>query len=132
MARNLTKKKCIPCEGFESPMIEVEIKDYLKELKSSWTVIENKKIAFTFEFKTFKEAVRFVNQVAKLAESEDHHPNIHILYNKVKIVCTTHSIGGLSENDFILSAKIEKLVLFRLLLPAKNHRSGVIQAFILV
>lgn len=110
MTNNLTKKKCIPCEGYESPMIEVEIKDYLKELKNHWTVIDNKKISYTFKFKTFKEALRFVNQVAKLAESEDHHPNIHILYNKVRIVCTTHKIGGLSENDFILAAKIEKLL----------------------
>ena len=114
MARNLTQKKCIPCEGYESPMIEVEIKDYLKELKNEWTVSDppagGKKISYTFKFKTFKEAIRFVNQVAKLAESEDHHPNIHILYNKVKIVCTTHKIAGLSENDFILAAKIEKLV----------------------
>ena len=109
MAKNLIQKKCIPCEGYESPMIEVEIKDYLKELENKWTVIENKKIAFTFKFKTFMEAIKFVNRVAELAEREDHHPNIHILYNKVKIVCTTHAIGGLSENDFILAAKIEKI-----------------------
>ncbi|OGK16685.1 hypothetical protein A2774_00085 [Candidatus Roizmanbacteria bacterium RIFCSPHIGHO2_01_FULL_39_12c] len=110
MANKLINKKCIPCEGYESPMIEVEIKDYLKEMKNDWTVIENKKIAYIFKFKTFKEAIEFVNQVAKLAESEDHHPNIHILYDKVKIVLSTHSVGGLSENDFILAAKIENLI----------------------
>jgi len=73
-------------------------------------VIEEKKINYTFKFKTFKEAISFINKVADLAESENHHPNIHILYNKIKIVLSTHSVGGLSENDFILAAKIEKIV----------------------
>ena len=54
--------------------------------------------------------ILFVNKVADLAEKENHHPNIHLLYNKVKIVLTTHVIGGLSENDFIMAAKIEQLL----------------------
>ena len=113
MKTRLTEKKCVPCEGFESPLEMGEIKKYLMQLKNKWEVIDppagGKKISHSFKFKTFKEAIAFVNGVADLAESENHHPNIHILYNKVKIVCTTHVIGGLSENDFILASKIERL-----------------------
>ena len=110
MKTRLTEKKCVPCEESVSPLELGEIKKYLPQLKNKWEVVEEKKISHSFKFKTFKEAIAFVNKVAQLAESENHHPNIHILYNKVKIVCTTHMIGGLSENDFIMAAKIERLV----------------------
>ena len=92
------------------PMAEKEIVKYLKQLKKVWEIINKKKIAYTFKFKSFKDSIIFVNKVADLAESENHHPNIHILYNRVKIVLSTHSVGGLSENDFILAAKIEMLI----------------------
>lgn len=110
MKQKLIDKKCVPCEGGMPSLRIEEIKKYLLQLKKPWEVIEEKKISHSFKFKTFKEAITFVNKVADLAEKENHHPNIHILYNKVKIVCTTHVIGGLSENDFILAAKIEKLL----------------------
>ncbi len=109
MNDSLINKKCIPCEGGTPPLTSDEIKKYLPQLKNQWDVVEDKKITHTFKFKTFKEAIAFVNKIANLAEKENHHPNIHILYNRVKIVLTTHSIGGLSENDFILAAKIEQL-----------------------
>ena len=92
------------------PMNKGEINKFLPQLKNKWEVVEDRKISYRFKFKTFKEAIKFVNKVADLAEEENHHPNIHILYNKVKIVLSTHSIGGLSENDFIMAAKIEKLI----------------------
>jgi 4a-hydroxytetrahydrobiopterin dehydratase len=69
-----------------------------------------KKIEQKFKFKYFKEAMVFVNKIAELAESEGHHPDIEISYNKVEIELTTHAIGGLSTNDFILASKIELLV----------------------
>lgn len=68
-----------------------------------------KKISKKYEFKEFKEAMAFVNQVAELAESEGHHPDISISYAKVHLELSTHAIGGLSENDFILAAKINQL-----------------------
>ena len=106
---NLLNKKSIERIGVK-PMDSSEIKLYISQLGKSWEIVENKKITFTFKFKTFREAIDFVNKVAVLAESENHHPNIHILYNRVKIVLTTHSVGGLSKNDFIVAAKIENLV----------------------
>lgn len=67
------------------------------------------KITRQFKFKDFKQALIFVNKVADLANSEDHHPDIKIVYNKVQLDLFTHAVGGLSENDFIMAAKINKL-----------------------
>lgn len=106
---DLTKKKCVPCEGGTQPFTPEEIKDFMPALKGDWELVENKKIQRQFKFKTFEEAIKFVNQVAQLAEKEGHHPDIHIYYNKVTIESTTHAVGGLSENDFILARKIEVL-----------------------
>jgi len=110
MKNNLLNKKCLPCEGGVPSLTDAEIKNYLSQLTKQWEVSEDKKISHSFKFKTFKAAILFVNKVADLAEKENHHPNIHLLYNKVKIVLTTHVIGGLSENDFIMAAKIEQLL----------------------
>lgn len=106
---NLAQKKCVPCEGGTKPFTSKEIKTYLSYLKTPWEVLEEVKIKHSFEFKTFKEAIEFVNKVAKIAEQEGHHPNIKIFYNRVVIELTTHAISGLSVNDFILARKIEEL-----------------------
>lgn len=106
---DLTKQKCVPCEGGVEPMKREEFQQYLGQI-SDWEVVEDKKLAKKFKFKDFKEALAFVNKVGALAEEENHHPNIFIYgWNKVKITLTTHAIGGLSLNDFILASKIDKL-----------------------
>jgi 4a-hydroxytetrahydrobiopterin dehydratase len=105
----LTEKKCVPCESGEPTLKPKEIEKYLKELGESWRILKNLKIEKSFGFKDFKGAISFVNKVAGLAEEEGHHPDILIEYNKVNITIWTHAIGGLSENDFILAAKIDNL-----------------------
>lgn len=75
---------------------------------NDWELSE-KQIQKDFRFKDFTEAMRFVNQVAELSESEGHHPDIQISWNRVTLSLTTHAIGGLSENDFILASKIDRL-----------------------
>ena len=105
----LIEKKCVPCEGGPLPFTLKQIQEYLGQLEFEWEAEQEKKIKRKFEFSGFKEAISFVNRVAELSEKENHHPNIRIYYNKVVIELTTHSIGGLSENDFILAAKIERL-----------------------
>jgi 4a-hydroxytetrahydrobiopterin dehydratase len=105
----LLQKHCIPCEKGSKPFGEKEINTYKGLLNLLWEIVEGKKISHTFKFKNFKEAMKFVNQVADIADSEGHHPDLHIYYNRVKVVLTTHAIGGLSENDFILASKIEQL-----------------------
>jgi 4a-hydroxytetrahydrobiopterin dehydratase len=105
----LTTRKCVPCEGGVPPLLKEEIKRYLLQLKDGWKVLDNKKINKILKFQDFKQAIDFVNKVAILAEQEGHHPDIAIHYNKVNIILWTHSIDGLSENDFILAAKIDKI-----------------------
>jgi len=108
---SLTKKHCVPCEGNTPPITGGAILSYLPELTLEWDVIAGKKIQREFQFNDFKEAMVFVNHVADIAEAEGHHPDITIHYNKVMIALTTHAIGGLSENDFIVAGKIELLKL---------------------
>jgi len=104
---DLTQKKCEPCEGGVPPMSDEQAEEFLQKVPG-WEK-EGKKIQREFKFKDFVEAMKFVNKVADLAESEDHHPDIHIYWNKVQLVLWTHAIGGLSENDFILAAKVNEL-----------------------
>ncbi len=106
----LAQKKCIPCDGNTPPLSKTQIEEYKKELKHPWKVVDDQKIQYQFKFDSFLQSIEFVNKVADVAETEDHHPDITINYKKVTIELTTHAIGGLSENDFIMAAKIEKLV----------------------
>ena len=106
---DLVHKKCVPCEGGMAPLGPADIKKYAHDLKTPWHIRDQNKLSQTFTYKDFKAAMEFVNQVAKLAESEGHHPDMHILYNRVTIELTTHAVGGLSENDFIIAAKIERI-----------------------
>lgn len=106
----LVKGNCEPCESGTKPMEQQEVVMYLTLLKTPWSVEdEGKLISKQFKFKDFKEAMVFVNKLADLAEEQGHHPNIKISYNKVKLELTTHAIGGLSLNDFIIAAKIEEI-----------------------
>ena len=97
---NLAAKKCVPCEGGTPPLQGDKIQEYLREIED-WEVYENKRIEKMFKFKTFRESIDFVNQVAGLAEQENHHPDIIIRYTRVTLELTTHAMKGLSENDFI-------------------------------
>ena len=103
----LTQKKCKPCEGGEPPL-NLEESNKLFEQIPSWELKDNQ-VYKKFKFKNFKEAMEFVNKVADIAEQEGHHPDISIHWNIVEIELWTHAIKGLSENDFILAAKIDKL-----------------------
>jgi 4a-hydroxytetrahydrobiopterin dehydratase len=105
---NLAAKTCVPCEGGTPPMEHDRIQEYLGQV-DGWELKENKLIFKTFKFKSFREAIFFVNQVANVAEEEGHHPDIHVYYKKVKLVLATHAIKGLSENDFIMASKLDLL-----------------------
>ncbi|TSC73411.1 MAG: pterin-4a-carbinolamine dehydratase [Parcubacteria group bacterium Gr01-1014_70] len=105
----LSRKKCKPCEEKTPPLSADEQEVFLKELPVGWRVIEGKKIEKEFSFADFVRAMAFVDMVADVAEGEGHHPDIHIHYNKVRIELWTHAIGGISENDFIVAAKIEQM-----------------------
>lgn len=106
---DLTKKKCIPCEGGIPALDKNETDGYLKHIQAEWIVSPANRLTREFSFNGFRHVMDFVNRVADLAEEEGHHPVMHVFYSKVIIELWTHAIGGLSENDFILASKIEKL-----------------------
>lgn len=106
--KSLLKKKCVPCEkkGMK-PLSREDAQDYVDE-SYGWILSEDaKKISKKYKFADFIGAINFVERVADVAEEEGHHPDIHIHYNKVLLELWTHSIDGLSVNDFILAAKID-------------------------
>tara|TARA_B110000008_G_scaffold217484_1_gene217089 strand:+ start:629 stop:967 length:339 start_codon:yes stop_codon:yes gene_type:complete len=108
----LIDKKCLPCEGGVLPMDLSEIHKYQKKV-DGWDVkADENKIFFLekkFNFKNFIDSQKFVNKVGEVSEQEGHHPDIFFGWGYAKISVTTHSIEGLSENDFILAAKIDKI-----------------------
>jgi 4a-hydroxytetrahydrobiopterin dehydratase len=104
---SLHQKKCKACEGGTPPLNIEASKRLLNQLKG-WNFVDSA-IEREFKFKNFMEAIDFVNALAELAESEGHHPDIYISWNRVKLTLTTHAIKGLSINDFILAAKIDRL-----------------------
>ncbi len=109
---DLTNKKCSPCEGGVVPFDITEIHKYQKKI-DGWNVSKNKKNIYflekKFDFKNFLESQKFVNEVGIISEAEGHHPDINFGWGYAKIYITTHAIEGLSENDFILAAKIDKI-----------------------
>lgn len=106
---DLSTKKCVPCEGGVPPLNENEISDLKEQISDSWIVEDNSKLTREFFFVSYRHTIDFVNKVAAIAEEEGHHPVLHVFFGRAIVELWTHSISGLSENDFILAAKIDKL-----------------------
>lgn len=104
----LVQKKCTPCEGNTPPLSAERVAELLKEV-SGWREKDNT-IVRTITFANFVAAMAFLNRVAEVAEAEGHHPDFCVHYNRVDFTLWTHAVGGLSENDFILAAKIDALL----------------------
>jgi 4a-hydroxytetrahydrobiopterin dehydratase len=107
---SLTQQKCVPCEGGTKPLTRNEFQQYLDAVPG-WTVVnEERAIKKELRFKDFAQTLAFVNKTGALAEAEGHHPDLNLhSWNKLTITLSTHAIGGLSINDFILAAKIDQL-----------------------
>ena len=127
-AEDLAQKKCKPCEGGTKPLAEDGVKAYLLKL-SGWEYAspstgssglsgpspqggsgQGGEIVKTFSFKNYHETMAFVNAVAFISHREDHHPNLEVSYKNCKVRYSTHSIKGISENDFICAAKVDQLL----------------------
>jgi len=107
---SLKENKCVACEGGIPTLKPDEYAPFLAELGESWKVVGSKTLCKEFTFKNFVEAVDFINKVKDIAESENHHPDLNLHnYNKVLMTLSTHAIGGLSKNDFILASKTDAL-----------------------
>jgi 4a-hydroxytetrahydrobiopterin dehydratase len=109
MDMELAAKKCVSCEGGMPPATRDEAEILLKQV-NGWTLSGDARwISKEFKFKDFAEALAFTEKVGALAESEGHHPDIQLSWGKVVVELTTHAIKGLSENDFIIAAKIDQM-----------------------
>ena len=110
---DLLNKKCIPCEGGVLPFDISEIQKYQKKV-DGWDISKDKKKNFylskKFKFKNFLNSQNFINKVGEIAENEGHHPDILFGWGYAEIKIITHAIEGLSENDFILAAKIDQII----------------------
>lgn len=120
---DLTKQHCVPCEGGVDPMTKSDAEAMRDFHVKDWVISDDDKpssheatneprnISKNFKFKDFKEALEFVNKVGDIAEAEGHHPDIELGWGKVNITLTTHAIHGLSQNDFIVAAKINNILI---------------------
>ncbi len=110
MIEDLLNKKCVPCRGGMPNLAKETAAKYLADLRDWRLSQEGSAIRAEYLMKDFSAAVELIAEIAKIAEAEDHHPDFHLTaYRKLTIELSTHAIGGLSENDFILAAKIESL-----------------------
>jgi 4a-hydroxytetrahydrobiopterin dehydratase len=103
----LSKKTCVPCSKATPPLKGHQLVELHKQLGNGWQVIEEHHLEKEYLFSDFSKALVFTNKIGAIAEQEGHHPDILLVYGKVKIQLWTHKIDGLSENDFIIAAKCD-------------------------
>lgn len=118
---DLTSRSCKPCEGGIPALLPAKAAELMRELAPQWQLAADaRSIRREFKFKDFYRTMSFVNALAHVANTEDHHPDLQVGYNYCRALFTTHAIGGLSDNDFICAAKIDQIALAAL--PAANPR----------
>jgi 4a-hydroxytetrahydrobiopterin dehydratase len=105
---SLAEKHCVPCRGGVPPLHGEEL-EKMKAQLPEWQVVDGHHLTRSYTFPDFKTALDFVNRVGAIAEAEGHHPDLYLAWGKVDVKTWTHSINGLSESDFILAAKIDRL-----------------------
>jgi 4a-hydroxytetrahydrobiopterin dehydratase len=106
----LAEKQCVPCKGGVPPLSGQELARLALELGGGWQVVEERQLEKEYRFKDFREALGFTNQIGELAEAQGHHPDIYLAWGKVKLTIWTHTINGLTESDFVLAAKADRLM----------------------
>ncbi|MCG2634387.1 MAG: 4a-hydroxytetrahydrobiopterin dehydratase [Gammaproteobacteria bacterium] len=106
--RDLAAAKCIPCTRDTPPLTAGEIEPLLAQLNSDWRVVDAHHLEREYRLKNFADALAFTNQVGEIAEAEFHHPDIFLAWGRVKVTIWTHKINGLSEADFVFSAKCDR------------------------
>jgi len=109
----LSAGKCIPCEGSTAPLTGDELEQFKARLEAEapgWEIVKQQKLVKKYKFPDFRAALEFVNKIGAIAETEGHHPDIKFGWGYVEITLSTHAIGGLSENDFVLAAKISSVI----------------------
>lgn len=105
----LAEKECVPCKGGSPALKGKELAELAHELGNGWQVVGEHHLEKSYEFKDFRSALDFTNQVGALAEQQGHHPDIYLAWGKVKLTIWTHKIDGLTESDFVFAAKADQL-----------------------
>ena len=105
----LAERECVPCKGGVPPLRGEALNTLATELGNGWKVINEHHLEKEFKFKDFREALAFTNRVGEAAEAQNHHPDIYLAWGKVRVTLWTHKIDGLTESDFVMAAKIQKL-----------------------
>ena len=105
----LAEKDCVPCKGGVPPLKGEALADLQSKLGNGWEVINEHHLEKDFTFKNFRDALAFTNKVGEEAEQQRHHPDIGLSWGRVKVTIWTHKIDGLTESDFILAAKIDRI-----------------------
>jgi 4a-hydroxytetrahydrobiopterin dehydratase len=108
MTKKLADKKCIPCTGGVPALKGKELKALHTQV-SKWIVVKQHHLTRAFTFPDFKSALKFVNRVGALAEKQGHHPDILLAWGKAEVTMWTHKVDGLTESDFIMAAKIDRV-----------------------
>ncbi len=106
----LAEKECVPCKGGVPRLQGDELTGFARELGGDWKIVDGHQLEKEYKFRNFREALTFTNKVGELAESQGHHPDIYLAWGLVKLTVWTHKVDGLTESDFILAAKADKLV----------------------
>jgi 4a-hydroxytetrahydrobiopterin dehydratase len=109
MSSELAEKECKSCDGGTPPLKGEALKQMQSRLGGDWKVLNEQRLEKQFKFRDFRDALEFVNRVGEVAENQNHHPDIYFTYGEARIQIWTHSAQGLTENDFILAAKIDDL-----------------------
>ncbi len=108
---SLADKTCVPCRGGVPSLKGARLSETLNQLpeRAEWSVVDEHHLARAYKFPDFKTALAFVNRVGALAEEQGHHPDLLLAWGKVEVTLWTHAVDGLTESDFILAAKIDRL-----------------------
>ena len=106
----LANRVCVPCKGGIPPLKGKELKTLQNQLGNGWNVINEHHLKKEWGFDDFESALNFTNKIGSLAEDQGHHPDIYLAWGKVEIKMWTHKISGLTESDFILAAKIDRII----------------------
>ena len=106
MVSQLANKECVPCRGGTPPLSRDEVEDLLREL-DGWTVEQEYHLTRPYKLPDFAQALAFVNRIGRIAEEQNHHPDIYLAWGKVRVEVWTHKIKGLTESDFIFAAKVD-------------------------
>jgi 4a-hydroxytetrahydrobiopterin dehydratase len=116
----LADRQCVPCRGGTPPLTPEQAEPLLAQLEG-WTVEDGVRLRKTFRFQNFVDAVGFVDAITPVAEDQGHHPDLEVGWGRVEVILWTHKIGGLTESDFVMAAKIDRV---RATAAAAGQRGG--------